>query len=83
MKNYNKTIDERGEAAEQDWDKLADYMDEHNFSNQDFLACICANLVNNNLNDVWPEKFTTKIEISGVLFDISIKPSIYKPNNSN
>lgn len=76
-KNYNKTIDERGGAKSLDCYKLIVFLDEHNFSNQDMLAVICYNLVD-SLKFKWQNEFKTDLIFSGIKFDISIKPTMYK-----
>lgn len=76
-KDYNKTIDARGGVKELVWDELDEFLDKHNFSNQDMLAVVCANLVN-NLKFKWETEYKTDIILSGIKFDISIKPTTYK-----
>ena len=56
-----------------DWEKLYNFMDENDFSCADFLACICANLTENNLKLAW-QIFTTTIMVAGVKFKITIEP---------
>lgn len=70
---------ERGKG---DWNKLFDFMDSNNFSCADFLACICANLLENNLKYKW-QNFKTEIMIQGVKFKIKIEPEIWNLNAKN
>lgn len=59
---------ERGNG---DWDKLYNFMDKNDFSNCDFLACICANL--SRITDgITP--FDTTIAVAGYKWKISITP---------
>ena len=64
MNKNNNDIQERGEG---DWEKLYQFMDENDFSNADFLACICANLTRQE-----GKKFSTRIMVAGVEFQIDI-----------
>ena len=61
-----------------DWEKLYNFMDENEFSCADFLACICASLLNNDLKFKW-QNFKTEIMIQGVKFNITIEPEIFSP----
>ena len=76
-KDYNKTIDERGNVKDLNWEELGEFLDKYEFSNQEMLAVICANLAN-NLKFKWETEYKTDIILSGIKFDISIKPTMYK-----
>ena len=61
-----------------DWEKLYKFMDENDFSCADFLACVCAHLLENVLMHAW-QNFKTEIMIQGVKFTIKIEPEIFSP----
>lgn len=67
MKEFNKDIQDRGSAKEENWEKLSKFMDDNDFSNADFLACICANLLRQE-----GKRFVTTIILQGVQFKIDI-----------
>jgi len=61
----NEPLFEKGQG---DWDKLADFIDENDFSQADMLAVICASLLRE------PEKnFCTTLMVAGENFFIQIK----------
>ena len=65
-----KTIEERLKSKninETAWDKLCNFMDENEFSCQDFLAVICASLLKYNESN-----FDTELMLQGVKFKINI-----------
>lgn len=72
-KNENIKAFDKGTG---DWEKLYDFMDENDFSCADFLSCICAHLLNNNLKFAWTN-FKTEIMLRGVKFKITIEPEIF------
>lgn len=51
-----------------DWEKLCNFMDEHNFSCADFLAVICAHLCSRPQKD-----FETELFVAGHEFKIRIE----------
>lgn len=59
-----------------DWEKLYNFMDENDFSCADFLAVICAHLLENNLKAAW-RVFKTEIMAAGVKFKITIEPEFW------
>lgn len=65
MKTYNKDIQDRGEAKEENWEKLYKFMDDNDFSNADFLACVCANLKHQE-----GKRFITMLMVGGEKFQI-------------
>ena len=64
-----------------DWDKLLNYMDENDFSCADFLACICASLLD-SLRLKW-QVFKTEIMLQGVKFKITIEPEMWRNDERN
>jgi hypothetical protein len=52
---------------EKQWDKLYNFMDENDFSCQDFMSCVCATLLKYK-----EDKFNTTIMLGDVKFDIEI-----------
>lgn len=61
-KNYDKS-----QTAKENFDLLADFMDDHEFTVSDFLACVCAKISG------YPQsEFTTKLMVAGHEFDIKI-----------
>ena len=65
MKNYNKDIQDRGEAQEGNRENLYKFMDDNDFSNADFLACVCANLTHQE-----GKRFITMLMVGGQKFQI-------------
>lgn len=70
-----KEPDEIFERGTGDWDKLYTFMDENDFRSVDFLACICASLLQYIDNEYSP--FKTKLMVGGTIFNITIKPEKY------
>jgi hypothetical protein len=64
-------IDKIFERGTGDWDKLYNFMDENDFSNADFLACVCANLSKITYGST---PFNTTIAVAGYKWDIKITP---------
>lgn len=65
-----KPIEERLKSKnknELSWENLYNFMDENEFSCQDFLAVICASLLKYEENE-----FETELMLQGVKFKISI-----------
>ncbi len=62
------TTKEQFEKGKGDWDKLFDFMDENEFTNLDFLACICSNLFYKQ-----GTKFKTELMLQGTKFKIEIR----------
>ena len=62
---YTDHFNERGTG---DWEKLSEYMDKENFTRSDFLACVCASLLNEP-----DKKFCTRLMLQGVEFKIGIE----------
>lgn len=61
-------LDEIFERGTGDWEKLADFIDENDFTRADMLAVVCASLLRE------PEKnFCTTLMIQGEKFFIQIK----------
>ena len=57
----------RGPATSEDWDKLLSFIDGNDFTVQDFLACVCANLLRYTST-----LYQTRISVGGTRFDITI-----------
>jgi hypothetical protein len=53
---------------EESWDKLCNFMDENEFTCNDFLAVICANLLKYE-----DKHFDTEMMLEGVRFRINIE----------
>ena len=67
-------VEKAFERGNGDWDKLYNFMDKNDFSNADFLACICANL--SKITD-GESPFKTQIAVAGYKWDITLKPEIF------
>ena len=58
---------DRNQVSKENFDLLADFMDDHEFTASDFLACVCAKISG------YPQsEFTTKLMVAGHEFDIKI-----------
>ena len=55
-------------VSRENFDKLADFMDENDFSCADFLACVCAHIAG------YPQReFETELMVAGCVFKIKIE----------
>ena len=58
-------------ASKEEFDKLADFMEQNNFSCADFLACVCAHIAH------LPQKeFNTELLVAGYEWDITLKRGV-------
>lgn len=57
----------RGPATREEWDTLLSFIDKNDFTVQDFLACVCANLLRYTSTH-----YKTRIVVGNSLFDITI-----------
>lgn len=57
----------RGSATPEQWDTLLSFIDNNDFTVQDFLACVCANLLRYTST-----LYQTRISVGGTRFDITI-----------
>ena len=60
-------LDEKKRTPPETWEKLFKFMDENAFYIDDFLACVCANLVREKRS-----MFKTKLMVAGCEFTIRI-----------
>ena len=58
----------RGSATKEQWDTLLSFIEQNDFSVQDFLACVCANLLRYTST-----LYQTRISVGGTRFDITIQ----------
>ena len=57
----------RGTATAEQWDTLLSFIENNDFSVQDFLACVCANLLRYTST-----LYQTRISVGRTRFDITI-----------
>ncbi len=57
----------RGPATKEEWDTLISFIQSNDFTVQDFLACVCANLLRYTST-----LYQTRISVGGTNFDITI-----------
>lgn len=58
----------RSPATKEQWDTLLSFIEQNDFSVQDFLACVCANLLRYTST-----YYQTKLSVGGTQFDITIQ----------
>ena len=58
----------RGAITEKQWDKLLSFIERNDFTVQDFLACVCANLLRYTSTN-----YITRLSVGGTQFDITIQ----------
>lgn len=61
----------RSEATKEDWERLFDFINQNDFSVQDFLCCVCANLLRYTSTH-----YITRLSVGGTQFDITIKKGL-------
>lgn len=61
----------RGAITEKQWDKLLSFIERNDFTVQDFLACVCANLLRYTSTH-----YITKLSVGGTQFDITIRKGL-------
>lgn len=61
----------RGTATKEEWDTLFSFIKSNDFTVQDFLACVCANLLRYTSS-----YYVTRLSVGGTQFDITIRKGI-------